>query len=105
MHVIVWEYMVPEAHRNAFERAYGPEGDWAALFGSARGYLGTELLRDSATPGRYVTIDRWEAPEDWDAFKQISSAAYDTLDRQFDGLTSHEVKIGVFELPSSCQRG
>jgi heme-degrading monooxygenase HmoA len=97
MHVIVWEYNVPEAHRAAFERAYGPKGDWVVLFQSAPGYLGTELFRDEQIPGRYLTIDRWNAQDDFAAFKQLSSATYESLDRQFEGLSSHEVKVGTFQ--------
>ena len=97
MHVIVWEFTVPEAHRDAFERAYGPDGDWAALFRSAPGYLGTELLRDGNMPGRYLTIDRWTAHENFAAFKDVSGATYEAMDRRFEGLTSHEVKIGTFQ--------
>jgi heme-degrading monooxygenase HmoA len=97
MHVIVWEYTVPEAHRGAFERAYGPDGDWAVLFRSASGYLGTELLRDEKAPGRYLTLDRWTTQEDFDAFKTVSATTYETMDRQFEGLTSQEAKLGTFQ--------
>lgn len=101
MHVIVWEFTVPEERRETFEKAYGSEGNWAMLFGSAPGYLGTELLRDSTIPGRYLTIDRWRTLDDFEAFKGQSGAVYAALDREFEGLTSHEVKIGAFERPSS----
>jgi len=96
MHVIVWEYTVPEAHRDAFERDYGPNGDWVALFRSAPGYIGTELLRDEKIPGRYITIDRWATEADFAAFKKTSGALYEAMDRQFESLTSHEVKTGTF---------
>jgi hypothetical protein len=48
--------------------------------------------------GRYVTIDRWSTQADFAAFKRISDAAYESLDRQFEGLTAHEVKIGTFRV-------
>ena len=102
MHVIVWEFSVPSEHRPAFEQAYGPEGPWAVLFRTARGYLGTELLKDEQVAGRYLTIDRWNTPEDFAAFKRECGAAYDSLDRQFEGLTAHEVKIGTFCASSSA---
>jgi heme-degrading monooxygenase HmoA len=99
MHVIVWEFTVPEQHRNAFEKAYGSDGDWAVLFRTASGYLGTELLRDEQTAGRYLTIDRWEKPGDFANFKQVSGGAYEAMDREFEGLTAGEVKIGTFDVP------
>jgi heme-degrading monooxygenase HmoA len=97
MHVIVWEFTIRQEHREAFERAYGPDGDWAVLFRTAPGYLGTDLLRDNATPGRYLTIDRWDAAESFTTFKRNSGAAYKEMDRKFEGLTTHEIKIGVFD--------
>ncbi|HEY7398030.1 MAG TPA: antibiotic biosynthesis monooxygenase, partial [Gaiellaceae bacterium] len=46
-----------------FERAYGPEGEWARFFMQADGFVGTELLRDLDEPGRYLVIDRWETAD------------------------------------------
>jgi heme-degrading monooxygenase HmoA len=103
MHVIIWEFTVPEVHRAAFEQAYGPDGDWALLFRTARGYCGTELLRDDAMAGRYMTIDRWERPEDFARFKQMSAAAYEALDRKFETITAGEAKIGAFDVPDTAR--
>jgi heme-degrading monooxygenase HmoA len=97
MHVIVWEFFVPEEHRRAFEEAYGPAGDWAVLFKSAPGYISTELLRDEQTIGRYLTIDNWDTAESFSRFKEASKPIYDAMDKRFEGLTSREIKIGTFE--------
>jgi len=32
MIAIVWEFIVKEEAVSAFQRAYGPDGEWAALF-------------------------------------------------------------------------
>jgi hypothetical protein len=45
MHVILWEFTVKPEKLQAFLHAYGPEGDWAKLFGQTKGYRGTELLQ------------------------------------------------------------
>ena len=100
MHVIVWEFTVPQVHRAAFEQAYGPDGDWALLFRTAPGYRGTELLRDTTAPGRYLTIDRWERAEDFVNFKRASGPAYEAMDREFEGLTAHEARVGTFDVPA-----
>jgi len=63
---LVFSYDVREPA--AFERVYGPGGDWSQFFAGARGYIGTELLRDVETPGRYLVIDRWESAEAYNAF-------------------------------------
>ena len=38
--------------------AYGPEGDWARLFRTAPGFLGTTLLKGEGPPPEYLTLDR-----------------------------------------------
>lgn len=53
--------------------------------------------------GRYLTIDRWRTPNDFAAFKSVSGDADESLDRQFEGLTAHEVKVGTFRsVPSDA---
>ncbi|HET8605837.1 MAG TPA: antibiotic biosynthesis monooxygenase [Gaiellaceae bacterium] len=80
-----------------FERAYGPEGEWAEFFGGAPGYVGTELLRDLENPGRYLVIDRWESPERYQAFVD---AHRDEYMRRVDDAGFHyhaELHLGSFE--------
>ena len=76
----VWEYDVPPAHVADFVAAYGPDGDWARLFGTADGYLSTDLYRSTDIPGRFLTVDRWADEASWQAFVAASSSAYDALD-------------------------
>ncbi len=81
----------------AFERAYGPDGEWAAFFRGGRGYVGTELLRDAENPGRYLVIDRWESREAYAAFVE---AHRDEYVRQVDDsafLYDSELRLGTFE--------
>jgi heme-degrading monooxygenase HmoA len=96
MHVVIWEFTVDEAARAEFERHYGPQGSWAALFGRAEGFLGTLLLRDASTPGRYLTVDRWQSPEAYASFRDGFAAEYAALDRQCERLTRAERMIGTF---------
>jgi heme-degrading monooxygenase HmoA len=81
----------------SFEQAYGPEGEWAQFFRDARGYIGTELLRDVETPGRYVVIDRWESSDAYNAFLEAHGAEYM---RRGDEMAFHyvqELRFGTFE--------
>ena len=80
-----------------FERAYGPDGDWAAFFRRGEGYVGTELLRDVESPGRYLVIDRWESPEAYQAFLDAHGA--ELMRRVDDGgfLYDSELRFGSFE--------
>ena len=48
MYTIMWRFTVKAARRADFERHYGADGTWAALFRQGAGYLGTTLLRDTA---------------------------------------------------------
>lgn len=95
-HVLVWQFQVHADHIAAFEAAYGPSGDWARLFAQADGYLGTELLRDTSTPGRYLTIDRWQTAEAFATFRTAHAAAYAALDAHCEPWTIAETALGSF---------
>ena len=95
MIALVFSYEVREPEQ--FERAYGPEGDWATFFRSGRGYIGTELLRDVETPGRYLVVDRWETAEAYNAF---AAEHREEWMRRVDDTRFHyeqELRFGTFE--------
>ena len=95
--VYIWQFDVEDARRGEFERHYGPSGSWATLFRRARGYLGTQLLRDQATPGRYLTVDRWQSAAAYRAFREEFAAEYAELDRECEKLTRDERAIGNYD--------
>jgi len=95
-YVILWEFHVRAGREAAFESAYGPAGDWARLFQQAEGYLGTELLRDHEEPGRYLTLDRWASRAAFESFHGERREEYEALDRQCEGLTASEIRLGSF---------
>ena len=82
---------------DGFEHAYGPEGEWAEFFKGARGYIGTELLRDVDQSGRYVVVDRWESADTYNDFVEANQAEYL---RRGDEMAFHyvqELRFGTFE--------
>jgi quinol monooxygenase YgiN len=87
MFVRVWEYDVHPERLEAFVTAYGGDGDWVQLFGRAAGYVGTDLLRNTDEPTRFVTIDRWTDQASWLAFLEEWGEAYHALDASLAGLT------------------
>jgi heme-degrading monooxygenase HmoA len=92
---LVFSYEVRDPE--AFERVYGPDGEWAAFFRTGRGYVGTELLRDVENPGRYLVIDRWESRE---AYNEFASQQRDEYMRRVDDTRvyyDHELRFGTFE--------
>ena len=97
MHTILWEFGVPAERRAAFEAAYGADGPWARLFARAVGFLSVELLRCGDDADRYVTVDRWRSRADFEAFKREFDAEYAALDRQLEGLSQREARIGAFD--------
>jgi quinol monooxygenase YgiN len=88
--VRVWEFEVPSDRVVAFVAAYAADGAWGELFGRAAGYLGTELYRDSARAGRFLTIDRWQHEQDWRSFLEAAGSAYAELDARLEGLAASE---------------
>lgn len=97
MYVILWEFRVPAERSAAFESAYGPDGPWGLLFAQAAGFLGLDLLRCCEQTGRYVTVDRWQTREHFDAFKRDFAAPYAALDRELEGLSGVETRLGAFD--------
>jgi heme-degrading monooxygenase HmoA len=93
---IIWEFRVKPGRATDFELHYGPTGTWAQLFGGSAGYRGTELLRDSEDPQRYLTIDHWSDTESYEGFRHQFHEQYQALDRQMEELTLMENKVGVF---------
>ena len=96
MFVIIWRYSVAESNRDRFEAVYGSDGAWADLFEKANGYLGTELLRSDTASGEYMTVDRWQSPDDFKRFKRRFDEAYRALDAECESLTESETHLGYF---------
>ena len=80
-----------------FERAYGPDGEWAEFFRTGEGYVGTELLRDVENPGRYLVVVRWESREAYGAIVEANRQEF--MSRVDDAAVYHdaELRIGTFE--------
>lgn len=96
MIVIAWEFRVRPGQAAAFERAYGPEGDWARLFRRSPAYRGTELLRDPEDPDLYLTLDRWTDASDFEAFKAGNGDDYRRLDQACEPFCTEERLVGRF---------
>jgi heme-degrading monooxygenase HmoA len=86
VHVRVWEYDVPPERAGAFVAAYGPDGDWAALFRAAEGFVGTRLYRATDDVRRYLTVDTWREEASWRAFLEASGPTYQALDDRLADL-------------------
>ena len=94
---IVWEFQVKAGREEEFELFYNGEGLWAMLFRKSADYFGTKLMRDVNTPGRYVTVDKWESDWAFTEFKRTVEFEYDAIDRKCEELTESEKLVGVFE--------
>jgi heme-degrading monooxygenase HmoA len=95
MIALVFSYEVRETAE--FERVYGADGEWAQFFRQGTGYIGTELLRDVESPGRYLVIDRWESAGAYNAFTAGHREEYM---RRVDDTRFHyeqELRLGTFE--------
>ena len=91
MFCAVFSYEVSD--RAAFERAYGPDGEWAAFFRGGEGYLGTELL---ASGDGYLLIDRWASREAYECFLAEHREEYDRRSAAAEALYVREERIGEF---------
>ena len=94
--VIVWEFRIRTPRRRMFERAYGPDGEWAKFFRTGKGFLGTELIRDEDDANRYLTLDFWKSRKDYERFKRQNQEMYQLIDQRCESLTTQESEIGQF---------
>jgi len=96
MIALIWRYEVHQEHREAFEAAYGPTGDWARLFARSGGFRGTELLRGE--DGSYLTLDIWRDRADFEAFLDEHGREYQALDRHTEKWTRCEHRMGEYQV-------
>ena len=95
MIALVFSYEVRDAE--AFERAYGADGEWEQFFKQGAGYIGTELLHDVEIPSRYLVIDRWESADDYNAFAAAQREEYMRRVDDTRFLYDQELRFGTFE--------
>jgi heme-degrading monooxygenase HmoA len=96
-YLIVWEFRVSHAMAQRFEQEYGTKGVWERLFRGAPGYVRSQLVRDPAQPGRYLTLDFWTSRQAYESFRREHAAEYKEIDRDCEKLTETELQIGGFE--------
>jgi heme-degrading monooxygenase HmoA len=91
MYVAVWKFIAKPGREADFERHYGPDGSWAALFRNAPGYVRTELYRGD--DNSYLTVDYWETVETWLEFRAARGREYAALDDELAALTEREEAV------------
>jgi heme-degrading monooxygenase HmoA len=97
-YVIVWEFRIKSEKESEFIEHYGPDGSWARFFRNGRAYIRTELVRDVADRERFLTLDYWQSEEDFKSFREQNLAEYQRLDKEFEGLTEKETRLGAFSI-------
>ena len=95
-YVIVWEFRVKASREAEFVEKYGPEGVWARFFRRSEGYIRTEVVNDVTDRLRFLTLDYWKSQEAFKAFRKQNLAEYERLDKEFEGLTESETRLGAF---------
>lgn len=93
---VIWEFSVIAGREADFERHYASGGTWVQLFKQDPAFIGTQLLKDREIDSRYLTIDRWQSYDAYEAFKRKHHAEYASIDAQMENLTQSERLIGIF---------
>jgi len=93
----LWEFEVKRGSEEKFAEVYGADGAWAKLFLQDSQYRGTRLVKDTRRERVYLTLDFWETREAYEKFKNENAAEYERIDRECEGMTASERKIGEFE--------
>lgn len=97
-YVRIFEFQAKPGHETEFEKIYGPEGGWAKLFQTSKGFIRTELYSDLETKGRYLTMDYFASESDYASFLEEARRDYDALDRRCESVRLSEKLIGSFML-------
>jgi heme-degrading monooxygenase HmoA len=95
--VALWEFEVKSGCEEKFEEVYGPSGAWARLFAQDMAYKGTRLVKDVERERVYLTLDFWETREAYEAFKNVHAEEYERIDKECEGMTVREKKLGDSE--------
>lgn len=95
-YVIVWEFRTKLEAEAEFVEKYGSIGVWARFFRSSEGYIRTELVKDVAVLRRFLTLDYWRSEEAFNNFHKKNLAEYERLDKELEGLTQQETRLGAF---------
>jgi heme-degrading monooxygenase HmoA len=90
-HAARFAYEVAPEQRAEFEAVYGPDGEWAQLFRTGAGYLGTTLERTGERS--YLVTDRWRTRADYERFLAVNAARYDELSRANEPLYVSERRL------------
>jgi heme-degrading monooxygenase HmoA len=98
----IWQYRVLTAHISAFERVYGPEGAWAALFSQTPGYMGTELLKTGTEGNVYLSVDWWASEFVYKKAMQQIEMERARLEDLYDDMTSEELLLGIHHCIGAC---
>ena len=96
MFVALWEFEVKPGDEKKFEEVYGADGAWARLFLGDSMYRGTRLVKDVERERVYLTLDFWETCEAYERFKKENADEYERIDKEYEGMTMREKKIGEF---------
>lgn len=106
MVAIIRRYQLLAGFVDQFTRAFGSDGEWAALFSKSDGFLGMILLE--GVDGTYLTIDQWRSEADFAGFIRKHRLEYDELSRITEGWALETLLIGRFRCdagasgPRSC---
>lgn len=98
----IWAYKVKAENRNAFAKAYGPEGVWVEFFSKSPAYIRTDILADNEDSNRFSTIDYFENPEARPALIAEYAEAFAAIDKLWEAATVEETFIGAFAVHSKA---
>jgi heme-degrading monooxygenase HmoA len=90
-HEARFAYEVAPEQRAEFEAVYGPDGEWAELFRTGDGYLGTTLERTGEAS--YLVTDRWSTRADCERFLADNAERYEAMSRANERLYESERRL------------
>lgn len=95
---IIKQFVVRDDARGQFELTFGPGGAWSGLFARCPGFRGTTVLRDTADPRRYLTIELWDSAADREKVLRARGKEHSALDASLGSWVESSGEVGVFRM-------
>jgi hypothetical protein len=83
-----------------FEVVFGPVGIWKELLSRARGYLDTEIERESQVEGQFRVRDFWKSHMSFEVFRERFVVECEKFNRLImaEGLIQKQQLVGEYYL-------
>ena len=81
-----------------FEKVFGPAGMWDEFLSLAKGYVGTQVRRESEAERQYRVLDFWTSHRWFEGFRKQYAAEFEWFHQRIvaEGLVERQEVVGTY---------